>query len=242
MELIKIDWLIPLWLFLGAFVHGLAGFGFALVAVPLLAFAYPLKAVVPLVAINGLIINLLLFYTLRGHFRLKMISPLLWGALPGIFIGVRALKQVPENPLRALLALILTAYGLFGLFSPQLRLCLRPSWGYLFGLMAGALGAALNTPGPPVVIYISLLALTKEEIKVALQGFFSILAVVIVGLYLAGGLITPFVIKWFLFSLPGVLLGLFGGHRLYGHLSETGYRRLIYFLLIALGLLVLAKR
>ncbi|MBA2847897.1 hypothetical protein HNQ76_000243 [Thermosulfuriphilus ammonigenes] len=233
--------IIPLGLLMGALVHGLAGFGFALVAVPLLALIYPLRLIVPLVALNGLVINLALFGLLRRHFRPALIKPLLLGALPGIVVGVVILKKVPEGPLRWLLALVLGGYGLFGLFSPHPRITLSPSWGYFFGLIAGALGAALNTPGPPVVIYISLSRLKKEEMKVALQGFFAILGVFVVGLYLLGGLISSFVWRWFLLSLPLVALGLVSGQILFHRLGETAYRRLIFGLLVVLGLMMIPR-
>ncbi len=77
--------------------------------------------------------------------------------------------------------------------------------------------------------------------KVALQGFFAILGVFVVGLYFLGGLISSFVWRWFLLSLPLVALGLVSGQMLFHRLGETAYRRLIFGLLVVLGLMMIPR-
>ena len=67
--------------------------------------------------------------------------------------------------------------------------------GFFFGLLAGALGAAINTSGLPVVIYVSLKVWTKDEVKSIAQGFFLMTLVLILGAYTAEGLITGAVLK-----------------------------------------------
>lgn len=46
-------------LFFSAFVHGLAGFAFALLAVPLLSLIRPLSEIVPVIALWGFTMNLI---------------------------------------------------------------------------------------------------------------------------------------------------------------------------------------
>ena len=223
--------------FTAALVHGLAGFAFALLALPLLSLLWPLREVVPLMALLGGTINGLLLLSLRRHFPWRRVLPLLVGAVPGVLVGAVFLSRAPEGWLRAFLSLVLVAYGLWGLLNPAPGIRLSHRWGYLFGFLAGALGASLNTPGPPVVIYVTLKGWAKDEVKSTLQGYFFLLAFLIISAHAWEGLITPRTLGWYFKFLPPVLLGLYLGHRLYYRLSLKTYLRTLYAILILAGLL-----
>ncbi len=227
--------------FSAAFVHGLAGFAFALLAVPLLSLFWPLKQIVPLMALLGGTINGLLLLSLRRHFRWQRVLTLFLGALPGVWAGATLLSKAPEGVLKLILAVTLIGYGAWGFFNPSPKLKLGEAWGYFFGFLAGALGAALNTPGPPVVIYVTLKGWSKDEVKSTLQGYFFILAFLIIAAHALKGLLkVQTFISYFEF-LPAVLLGLFLGHALYYRLSFKTYLRILYLVLILAGLLALYR-
>ncbi len=228
-------------LFLAAFVHGLAGFAFALLAVPLLSFLWPLKEIVPLMALLGFVLNGLLFFSLRKHFYPKRILTLLLGALFGVPAGAVFLSKAPEGELKFILGITLISYGLWGVINPRARPVLSDLWGLFFGFLAGALGAALNTPGPPVVIYVTLKNWPKEEVKSTLQGYFLLLLILIIISHFLEGLITWSVGKRFFWFAPTTVLGLFLGHRLYFRLSLKLYMRLLYAILILAGILTLTE-
>ncbi len=228
-------------LFTAAFVHGIAGFAFALLAVPLLAFFWPLRFVVPLLAFLGAVLNGILLFFLRRHFYFRRIQSLLLGALPGVWVGVEFLQKAPEDLLRLLLGFTLVLYGSWGLMRPKVSGGIKDYWGYFFGFLAGALGAALNTPGPPVVIYVTLKGWPKEEVKSTLQGYFLLLLVLIIGAHWWEGLLTGKVWGSFWLYVPVTLLGLYLGHYWSKYMSLTLYLRLLYALLILAGFLNLAK-
>ena len=50
-------------------------------------------------------------------------------------------------------------------------------WAYPAGFIAGCLGGAYNTAGPPVIVYGSLRQWPKEEFRAVLQAFFFVNAV-----------------------------------------------------------------
>ncbi len=227
---------------LGAsFVHGLAGFAFALFAVPLLSLWHPLPQLIPVVALWGFTVNLILFWVLRRSFRLQSIGGLLLGAVPGVFLGSAALGLFPEKLLRSILSFTLGGYSLWNLKGPSERLRVSPRWGVLFGLLAGFLGGMLNTPGPPVVVYVTLLKGPKDQIKSALQGGLLFLAALMAlshGLY---GRFTWETFKFYFFYLPVILLGLFGGQKVYGRLGDRSYYRLLNFFLLLSALAAIIR-
>lgn len=227
---------------LAAFVHGLAGFAFALLAVPLLSFFWPLREIVPLMALLGFVLNGVLLLSLKRYFQIKRVLTLLGGALFGIPCGTFLLARAPEDLLRLFLGVTLISYGCWGLFRPRPRLVLSEVWGLFFGFLAGALGAALNTPGPPVVVYVTLKNWEKEEVKSTLQGYFFILLVLIIASHLMEGLITPVVWKRFFLFAPLAVGSLFLGHRLYFRLSLKLYLRLLHAILVLTGIITLMGR
>ncbi len=224
-------------LFLAAFIHGLAGFAFALFAVPLLSLFWPLKEVVPLMALLGFIVNAVLLASLKKYFQVYRVFSLSVGAIPGVIIGAIFLSKAPEIQLKIILGITLIGYGSWGLINLRPKIILSEKWGYIFGFLAGALGAALNTPGPPVVVYVTLKGWPKDEVKSTLQGYFLILLVGIIMAHLSKGLITRQTFIRFLEFCPAVLIGIFLGHSLYHRLTIGVYFRILYLLLILTGLL-----
>ncbi len=229
-------------LFLSAFVHGLAGFAFALLAVPLLSLQAPLREIVPLVALFGFTMNALMLWWMRRSFRLRPVAGLILGAVPGVFLGARALGLFPEKLLRFLLFLAVALYVGWENLSPGgRRLRLSPAWGPVFGFLAGLLGGMLNTPGPPVVIYVSLLRMDKDHLKSALQGtFLSIVACMVLahGLF---GYLHPQILRRYVLYLPVVLGGMVLGQLIYFRLGERSYHRLIHLFLFLSALAAFLK-
>jgi len=86
-------------------------------------------------------------------------------------------------------------------------------------------------PGPPVVVYVSLLRVGKDELKSALQGAFLTMVLFMIlahGLY---GLLTRETFKAYLFYLPVVLTGMGLGQALYLRLGDRSYYRLVHLFL-----------
>ncbi|OAQ20435.1 sulfite exporter TauE/SafE family protein [Thermosulfurimonas dismutans] len=228
-------------LFFSAFVHGLAGFAFALLAVPLLSLIRPLSEIVPVIALWGFTMNLILFWLMRRSFRLKPVLGLLLGAIPGIFLGAEALSLFPEKILRFVLFFTVSGYCLWECFPRFRKIQLSPLWGPVFGFMAGFLGGMLNTPGPPVVIYVNLLRVGKDELKSALQGVFMVMVGFMIlahGLY---GRLGDSTLKAYLLYLPAVLFGMALGQGLYRRIGEVSYHRVIHLFLFLSALAALLR-
>ncbi|MFQ5856424.1 MAG: hypothetical protein ACE5LU_12350, partial [Anaerolineae bacterium] len=73
---------------------------------------------------------------------------------------------------KRLLGLILIAYACYTLAHPVTPRLSSRRWVYPVGFVAGCLGGAYNTPGPPVIVYGSLRQWPKQEFRAMLQAFF----------------------------------------------------------------------
>jgi uncharacterized membrane protein YfcA len=226
---------------LAGFIQGLSGFGSVLLSLPLMVLFLDIREAIPLVNLMGVILSVMLIVQLRAHWDWGKIMPLLAGALPGIPVGVYLLKRMDPAHVQIILGLVLVAYAVYGLLFRLPIGRLGGSWAYLFGFFAGGLGGAISASGPSVIVYTSLQAWTKDQIKVTLQGFFIISGLLIGVFHAANGLTTDGVIRNFLVSIPTLLLGTWIGSMLYGRFKEQSYRRVMLILLGALGVFTLAR-
>jgi len=227
--------LICLIVFLAGFTQGLSGFGSILLSLPLLAIFLDIKTVIPLVALMAFCITIILFIQLRKHLEWKKIYPLFLGALPGIPLGVFFLKKLDKDLIQWILGIILISYSLYSLFFRSTNKQMRGGWGYLFGFFSGCLGGALSAAGPPVIVYMSLQTWSKDTIKVTLQGFFLVSGAIVIFFQALSGLTTGIVLRYFLISVPLILLGTYTGSIFYGKIREKHYKKVMLILLAFLG-------
>jgi uncharacterized membrane protein YfcA len=108
-----------------------------------------------------------------------------------------------------------------------------------FGLLAGILGGAYNTNGPPVVLYGALRRWPPERFRATLLGYFLPAAVMICAGHALGGLWSVRVFQLYALSLPAVALALLVGVRLGRRIPERLFGRVLNAALVGLGLLLL---
>jgi hypothetical protein len=221
--------------FLAGFIQGLSGFGSVLLSLPLLILFLDVRTSIPLVALVGLALTILLLIQLREHLEWKKVYPLLGGTLFGVPVGVFLLKHLDTNWIQLVLGTVLVGYALYGLVFRLSLQGIRARWAYLYGFLAGCLGGALSASGPPVIIYTSLQPWSKDQIKVTLQGYFLVSGFIVVLFQAASGLTTWAVMKLFILSLPAVIIGTLVGSHFYGMIREEGYRKILLILLGCLG-------
>ena len=94
------------------FTQGVNGFGFGLLAIPLLSLFIDIKTGVPLCSLLGILITAFLSLRLRKHIDRRKILPLLLGCIPGVAAGTLVLKKAPTELLSVLMGVMLIAYAL----------------------------------------------------------------------------------------------------------------------------------
>jgi uncharacterized membrane protein YfcA len=215
------------------------GFGDALIAMPLLAFTIEIKTATPLVALVSLVIGISILLKSWRDVDLESVRRLILASLLGIPFGLFLLTNAPETTVKGILGILLILFGLYNLLSPELPRVERKELAYVAGYIAGVLGGAYNTNGPPVIIYGTLCRWSPARFRASLQGFFlsSIFAVLGHGL---AGLWTPRVLQLFASSLPVVVVAILMGERLNRLIPAGRFDRYIHMALIVMGVLLLA--
>ncbi|MDM8528196.1 sulfite exporter TauE/SafE family protein [Anaerolineales bacterium HSG24] len=226
-------------LFIAAGLKATFGFGDALLAMPLLALLWRMQTVSPLVSFLGVTVSFIVLGQDWRKVDVRAAWQLILASTVGIPLGLWILVNAPESIVKRILGIILILFGLYNLLKPSLFMLKNDNWNYLFGFIAGMLGGAYNTSGPPVVIYGTLRRWPPDKFRATLQGYFLFTAFLIFIGHGIQGLWTQQVLKLFLLSLPGVLLAIFLGGKLNQRLDPKQFTRFLYMGLIVLGLFLL---
>ncbi len=227
-------------MFLATFVQCTFGFGNALVAMPLLAFFVPMSFATPLVAMVSMTVTVGIILADWRHVDLGAALRLVIGAVFGIPLGLWLLTHGDERTVKGVLAVVILAFSAFSLSHPR-RFHLKSNrWGFGFGWIAGILGGAYNTHGPPLIIFGFLREWSALQFRATLQGYFLLAGSMVLAGHAFKGLWTQTVVWHYAMCLPLTLLAFTAGHFLSRRLSQARFQRFIHFALlgIAFGLLV----
>jgi uncharacterized protein len=231
--------LISLVIFLAALIKATLGFGESLLAMPLLTLMIGLPTATPLVALVATTLTVLMLGSSWRKIDLRSTWRLLGAAALGVPIGVLLVRLAPAALVTRALGVMLIAFGLFSLFRPALITLAHPSWSYLFGFLAGVLGSAYNTAGPPMVLYSAAQRWPPARFRATMQGVFLPISLLVLLSHALAGLWSPWVFELYALSLPLMLLAIWLGEQLSRRIAEHRFDRLVYGALVVLGLLLL---
>ena len=217
---------------------GLTGFGFGLVAGPLLVLLLPVRTVVPMQTILSWIMALSVLYEVHTWINVRDVLPLLVAGILGVPGGTLLLLLLDARTLKLLIAAVSIAGALA--MGSGLRWRRQSSRADMVGvgLLSGLLSGSIGMGGPPVVLFFSNEALPKQAFRATLSSFFlTIGAVSLLGQAVSGlvnasvlsGAAMLFLPAWF-----GNLLGRLLAHKV----DEELFRRIALLVLAATSVIV----
>lgn len=219
-----------------AFIHGVSGFGFALIAMPVLSGFTSIHVAAPLVALATLTNNTLLSIYYRQSFDLAIVTNLLLGSILGIPFGLLALRYVPEAWMLVTLGSVISAYAIYSLVRPHVKpISKSKAWAYGAGFLSGILNGSYNLPGPPIVVYGSSQLWPPEQFKGNLTAYFWANAMFAVIGHSAQHRYSESIIQQVAIAVPGLILGLSLGVLLSRLFDPAFFRKVINGILTAIG-------
>jgi uncharacterized membrane protein YfcA len=235
------DLIVVLILVLAAFVHGAFGFGFPLVATPLLVLGLEPRLAILVTLVPTICINLV---SIAGekHWReaLSRFWPIPVFTLVGSMTGTRILLHVDPEPLRMLLALVLIAYLLADRFmdgGPERRV---PKWGLaLLGLIMGLMAGVVNIFAPIVVVFALYTRMDPLLMVAAFNLSFVTSKSGQLTAFFLNGAVDPGTLTLSLWALPPVILSLWIGIKLRKRIDPDAYKGLLRYALWAIALLLI---
>lgn len=229
------------WLVAG-FINGIAGFGAAMIALPIITPVMDFSVIVPSTVLIVLTLNCQVGWTFRNYIEYRYIKEIFWGAIPGVIASVIVLEYIPENVLKAAMGGFIASYAFFGFFErPGIKKVIHPAWGYLSGFLSTSLGMAFGINGPPLAAFIAYCGCPAKAVKGMLGAGFIISGVCIVLGKIITGQITQTVLIIWLASVPAVIIGSKLGISLSANLSEKVFRKVLFSALCLMGLRIISS-
>jgi uncharacterized membrane protein YfcA len=230
---------------LSGFAHGAIGFGFPIVATPLVALVIDIKLAIGLLAPITLVLVLITALRgggLAGMARRFWYLPLLVAA--GAWLGTKLLLAAPPEPFVLVLALVILLYlnlDRVGRGSHPAVRRMPVLFGLAFGFTAGVFEAVANVAGPVLLVYFMLLGLAPGALIQALNLCFSFGKSTQVATWALSGAISG--ADWVAIGalcVPSVL-ALFAGMRLRSRIDAETYRRWLRKALGVMALLLIGQ-
>lgn len=226
-------------MFMYTFVGICAGFGGALTTMPLITLLLPLKMAAPMSVIVGTATALYATWLSRKETNWRSAMVLIVFSFAGIPVGIYALSYLPDHIMKIGLGSFLILYSFYSLFIPRLPVYDKNWIAMPIGVIAGALGSAFSTNGPPVVIYGMLRNLAPAAFRGTLNAFFTANNIAIIGGLTTSGILTISTVKLVLFCVPTMILGSLVGQYVHKRISVSVFRMMVFLLLIASGAMLI---
>jgi uncharacterized membrane protein YfcA len=225
-----------------AFVTGVAGFAFGMVAASIWLFALPPKQTTLMIVAYALLVQGYGAWKLRRTINLPRLLPFVIGSAAGIPIGLAVLEWTPAVYLRGGVGALLILFAGYNLLRPKMpdlkRVGRAGDAG--IGVLNGVLGGATGLAGILPTMWCVLRGWPPSEHRAVTQPTAAVTFLILILTFGGAGVVTTDSIRLFLVGLPALILGTLLGWAIYRRLNETAFRKVVLTLLLISGIAIIA--
>lgn len=223
-------------------IFGIAGFGSALLASPVLAMYLPVTKIVPLLALIDMCAA---FFNVRREARkanwgeLRRLVPLM---VVGSLIGAAILLTTRPVLLELALGLFAVGYALYSLIGKKLERHFQPAAVVPFGLVGGVFSALFGSGGFVYVVYLAGRLQDKNAIRITQSTLIGLSTMTRVIIFALAGVYLDASLLWLALMLaPGMLVGVTIGRRMTLKMSREQFLRLLNVVVLASGIALIVR-
>jgi uncharacterized membrane protein YfcA len=219
-------------------IQGCTGFGFALVSVPILVLFLPYNQVPPMVVILSMASNITVLIDSWRSVRLRVVLPLLIGALLGLPVGGYILLHINHEMFKILVGAIVLILALV-LLAGWKRKVRNETIGMLpVGFISGVLSNSTAMGGPPLVLYFSNQDVEKRHFRANIVAYFMLVNLgAIFVFYIMGLMKHTVLVNAGIYFIPAVI-GSVTGVRLAKYINENFFKKVVLVVVGILGLIL----
>ena len=222
-------------IFGAAFVQMLAGFGFALLAMPVITLAIPVEEAIVIVSILSLFTTGWQSIYLRHDAERSLARRLIMASFVGMPLGLVILNVVDDTSLKVGLGVSVLIATV--LLARRLNLAhVGPTLDMACGFTSGVLNTSLGTNGPPLVFDLQARAVDANTFRATISTVFVFGNILALTLFIVDGKVTADDLRAALIAAPAWLLGQALGWPTRRHVHGERFRWLVLTLLFAAGL------
>ena len=217
---------------IAAVLQSISGFGFSLLAMPLLSIFVDIQDAVVIATLCGIFTNVV---HLRKDFQLverSIARRISLSALIGMPLGVVVLSVFSATHMRAIIGAVIVVL-VFLMMRNFILKTENTNVDIVLGAFSGLLATSVSTNGPPLVFLLQSKQLDPWRLRATLAYVFTIsgCASFIVLMIAGKGSIEAF--QYAMLSLPAMYLGTVVGRRARLRVTQEAFKRLMYVLLLA---------
>lgn len=213
------------------------GFGFALIAIPLLT----LVTDAPTAVVTSALVSLLQTGTVavqeRRHAAWRTAALTLVATVAGMPLGLLLLLGLPERTLTVVISVVVIGFAVLlwrGLHLPEGPLTVGGA-----GVVSGALATSTGIDGPPLVAAFQAMRFAPEPFRATLAAIFTASKLVALAGFAAFGQLTTPSLVIALCGMPAAGLGWYAGNRLFAQFDADRFRTLVLAVLTLSGTITL---
>jgi uncharacterized protein len=229
--------------FAAAFVTGLAGFAFGIVAAGIWLYALTPSQTSALIVVYGLLVQGYAVWKLRHAIRPHRLAPFIVGSAVGIPAGVAALRWISPMHFGIGIGVLLIIFSICNLVRPKLpeMKTAGRSADATVGFFNGALGGATGLGGLLPMIWSGLRGWPRDEQRAVFQPTAVATFLMTIAAFGSVGIITLDTVRLFTIGLLPLVAGSWLGWMLYGKLDEGAFRKVVLVLLLVSGATLVAS-
>lgn len=217
---------------IAAVLQSISGFGFSLLAMPLLSIFVDIQDAVVIATLCGIFTNAV---HLRKDFQLverSIARRISLSALIGMPLGVVVLSVFSATHMRAIIGAVIVVLVFLMMRNFVLK-TENTNVDIVLGAFSGLLATSVSTNGPPLVFLLQSKQLDPWRLRATLAYVFTIsgCASFIVLMIAGKGSIEAF--QYAMLSLPAMYLGTVVGRKARLRVTQEAFKRLMYVLLLA---------
>jgi uncharacterized membrane protein YfcA len=209
----------------GAFSQAVSGFGFAMVAVPLLTLVLGPRSAIAVATMVSAVLALLVSVRLRNQVCWSVAGSFTASALVGMPVGLAVLLLVSAPVLTLCIAAMVVVFAGITVVGLQVRGSTASSVGA--GLLSGLFLTSAGMNGPPLVAGLHAMRFDPRELRATLQATFAVQDLLAVVGFAVVGLLTS--TSWLLAAaaLPGAVFGWMAGSKVFAWLPAERFRAVV---------------
>lgn len=216
-----------------------SGFGFSIIATPLLLVLFSPQEAIQINILLSLVISFTLIWKIRQDVDFSLLKKIVIGSLIGAPFGSVIFLIV--NIITFKLIIAITLIGLTVLLIKNWSIQPTTKGDYGVGFLSGLLTTSIGMAGPPLLLYFAGTMKSKEMIRATTLAYYIFIYLIslLFQLTMTGTNKTVWVNS--LYALPILLIGLVVGQIFFNRLDQKLFSRLIYMMLFAAGVVLLIQ-
>ncbi|SDO37404.1 Uncharacterized membrane protein YfcA [Paenibacillus sp. yr247] len=225
------EWMLTfLIILLATLIQSCTGFGFAIIAIPLLMLLYPAHYAISLSMFLSLSSSLSSLPKVWNDVDRPLLKRLFIGSLLGLPFGGLLFYTSDMMWLKMIVGFSIIMSAIF----MRVRISFPMGEGKRIGFLSGFLTSSIGMPGPPIVLFLTAKNLDKQIFRGTSIAFYCLVYSISLVLQFASGRFETDLLE-FLTLIPVIFIGQVIGSVLYKRISQNWFRRVTFLLLLASG-------